>query len=483
MSYTQPTGEGSDRKILVMQVLKRVQPTPQQISVVRRIQTGASLIRGAAGSGKTTTALLALRAATGAAVNQLRNDGRLPANILVLAFNNSLRSYINAVAEDEMADYADDVRLFISTFDRWVLDTIDIGIMNRANEARLRLNQLASSFPRDINFIVDEVEYLLGRLPPEQLDEYITIRRSGRGGSPAMPNDVRRKLLDEVVNPYLDWKHENGVRDFNDLAVDMMRAQPDFKYDVIVVDEAQDLSANQMRAVMRHAADDATITIVTDSAQRIYPRGTPWAEAGIEIVPARSFRLSVNYRNTREITALAASLAAGINVDDDGNPPDPSACQREGRLPTLILGKFGRQLNYVIDRLRQIDLERETVGFLHLKGGGWFDDIREALADHGFAFCELQGAHEWPAGAANIGLCTFHSAKGLEFDHVFMIGLAAQHASYGEAPDDDRYDTHRRLVAMGVGRARKTVILGTKPGEDLPLLQAIPADLVEMVRL
>lgn len=252
---------------------------------------------------------------------------------------------------------------------------------------------------------------------------------------------------------------------------------------MIVVDEAQDLSANQLRSMMRHAADDATIMIVTDSAQRIYPRGTPWAEAGLIIAPGRSFRLSVNYRNTRPIATLAAAIATGLTIDDDGSLPDPAACQRDGPLPTLVLGKFGRQLGYAINRLHQIDLNIETVGFLHLKGGGWFDDIRDALSAGGFDFCELQGATEWPEGPANIGLCTFHSAKGLEFDHVFMIGLAGRHASYGDAPDDDRYDSHRRLVAMGVGRARQTVVLGTKPGEDLPLLGTISAAVVDRIQL
>jgi superfamily I DNA/RNA helicase len=466
-----------------MRVLKRVNPTPEQIAVVRRIQAGASLIRGAAGSGKTTTALLALRAATGAAVNQLRNEGLLPANVLVLTYNNSLRSYITAVAEDEMADYVDDVRLFISTFDKWALDSLGWGKVNRADAARGQLVRLANAFPRDTSFVVDEVEYLLGRLPPERLADYLVVERTGRGASPAMPRAVRKQLLDQVVEPYVNWKQANGARDFNDVAVGMMRAVPTFRYDVIVVDEAQDLSANQLRAVVRHAAADATVTIVTDSAQRIYPRGSPWAEAGIVIAPGRSFRLGVNYRNTRQIASLAASIANGLAVDDDGGLPNPAACGRDGPLPTLLLGKFRRQLDYVLGRLRQIDLCAETVGFLHLKGGGWFDDIREALIANGFNYCELQGATEWPEGTANIGLCTFHSAKGLEFDHVFMIGLAKDHAVYGEAPDDDRYETHRRLVAMGVGRARQTVVLGTKPSEDLPLLGTIPAAVVERIQL
>ncbi|WP_065322676.1 UvrD-helicase domain-containing protein [Tritonibacter mobilis] len=465
-----------------MQVLRRVRPTPEQIGIIRRIQSGASLIKGAAGSGKTTTALLALRAATGSAVNQLRNDGNLPASVLVLTYYNSLRSYITSVVEEEMADYADDVQLFVSTFDRWALDTLAEKMHNKT-AAQRRLRQLAINFPRDHAFVIDEVEYLLGRLHPDRLDDYLTMKRTGRGNSPAMPKELRKRLLVEVVTPYLEWKRVSGAQDFNDIAVEMMRKEPDFRYDVIIVDEAQDLSANQLRAIMRHAADDATITIIADTAQRIYPRGAPWAEAGIQTVPARSFRLRNNYRNTQEVAALAASIANGLPIDDDGSLPDPALCRRRGDVPRWVQGKFNKQLAYAITRLRQIDLTNETVGFLHLKGGGWFDDIRTALYANGFEFCELQGAREWPEGPENIGLSTFHSAKGLEFDHVFMIGLAAQHASYGTEPDDDRFDAHRRLIAMGVGRARQSVLLGSKPGEELPLLASIPENLVESVLL
>lgn len=467
----------------VMHVLRRVPPSPEQVSIIRRIQSGVSLIRGAAGSGKTTTALLALRAATGATVNQLRIDGLLPANVLVLTYNKSLRSYISAVAEGEMEDYADDVRLFISTFDKWALDTLGWARVERADDAAAHLRRLARAFPRDTAFTVDEVEYLMGRFPPDRLPDYVGAERTGRGISPAMPAAARRQLLGEVVEPYREWKRAAGARDFNDLTVAMIERDPAFRYDVIVVDEAQDLSTNQLRAVMRHAAPDATITIVTDSTQRIYPRGTPWSEAGIAIAPNRSFRLRTNYRNTKQIASLAASIARGLGVDEDGSLPDPAACRRDGPLPKLVLGRFSQQLAFVFERLRTIDLTRETVGFLHLKGGGWFDDVRSALALNGFGYCELQGAGIWPEDDANIGLSTFHSAKGLEFDHVFMIGLAASHASYGDEPDDDRYDAHRRLVAMGIGRAKQTVVLGTKPGEDLPVLGTIDRAVIEEVTL
>ncbi len=199
------------------------------------------------------------------------------------------------------------------------------------------------------------------------------------------------------------------------------------------------------------------------------------------ISPNRSFRLSRNYRNTREIAALARSIAQGIAMDDDGSLPDPNACTRHGDLPTILKGRFSGQLAYVMERLAAIDLENETVCFLHLKGRGWFDNIRIDLTKIGYNYCELQGASDWPEDDANIGLCTLHSAEGLEFNHVFMIGLAQSHASYGNAPDDDRYESLRRLLAMGVGRARTSVYLGTKPGEALAALDVIdPALVVEI---
>ena len=121
-------------------------------------------------------------------------------------------------------------------------------------------------------------------------------------------------------------------------------------------------------------------------------------------------------------------------MDDDGSLPDPDACARSGPLPTVLKGRFASQLAYAVAKLAQIDLKNETVGFLHLKGGGWFDEIRTALTVSGNNYCELQGVNDWPENDTNIGLCTLHSAKGLEFDHVFMIGLAQSHASYGNAP-------------------------------------------------
>jgi superfamily I DNA/RNA helicase len=440
------------------------------------------LIRGAAGSGKTSTALTALRASTGSVVNVLRNADQLPAKVLVLTYNNSLKGYVSTVARDELSDLAADVQLYVETFDKWAHRSLGWAGLD-IREAENKLLQLAAPFPRDRTFVLDEVRYVLGRFSEAELGQYPSCQRTGRGNSPAMPALVRQRLLDEVIKPYIEWKTSSGVRDFTDLANAMALADPEVTYDVIVVDEAQDLSAIQLRCVARHSAPDAAITIVTDTAQRIYPRGTVWAETGLPVTANRSFRLTQNYRNTREIASLAASVANGLLVDDDGSIPNPTLCTRSGEKPTFIWGTFPEQAEWVVGKLKAIDLEQETVGFLHLKGGGWFDCLRSTLTDNGLDFCELQGVGTWPEHGSNIGISTFHSAKGLEFDHVFMIGLTQQNASYGEGDDDDRLLSLRRLVTMGIGRARNSLVVGMERGDELRLLDDIDRSLIDEIEL
>jgi DNA helicase IV len=454
-----------------MRTLRSVIPTPEQLAILSRTRLGIELIRGAAGSGKTTTSLLRLKSLIGLFLNRRRRENdNTSLRVLVLTYNRTLRGYIEELTTKQAASYQG-VDLQIETFGRWARSALSNPVIVDDYSREGMILGLGAKLCLTPAFLLDEVDYVLGRFLPAELDKYLTARRLGRGPSPRMEKVQRQTLLDEVIKPYQIWKLDRRRSDWNDLAVELTRHKLTVPYDIIIADETQDFSANQVRAIVNQLASVHSLTFVLDSAQRIYARGFTWQEAGITIRPENIGHLKGNYRNTVEIAKLAASLIEGLPLDDDGTLPDFKACTAHGPLPTVIRGRFGQQIDYVINQLnKNVNLKDESVAFLHPQGGGWFDETRRRLRAEGLSYVEMTRKSDWPQGVENIGLSTLHSAKGLEFDHVVIVGLNAEVTVHGQEADDDRLITLRRLLAMGIGRARKSVILGYKRGEASKLI-------------
>lgn len=468
-----------------MRTLGRVVPTPEQLTVIDNPDPGFWLIKGAAGSGKTTTALLRLRFLVRYWRERHASLGLVrPVRVLVLTFNRTLRGYIAELAEQQVpAGEAVDIE--ISTFGFW-----SSGLLGRAlledEPQRAALRRLAAGIlPWQEDFLLSEVGYVQGLYMPEARTAYLTSERTGRGRKPTVTREQRVILLDQVLAPYDEWKTERGVVDWNDLAVELARKPRTDPYDIVVVDEAQDFSANQVRAVVRHLAeDDFTCTFIRDTTQRIYPNVFVWRDVEVEFSPGHSRHLEKNYRNTAEIAAFARPLVQGIERGEDDSLPDFSRADRAGRRPVVLRGKYSDQLEWAIGYLRDGVLgSEETVAFLHPKGGGWFSFLRRRLNDEDIDWTSLTRETEWPSGSEQVALSTMHSAKGLEFDHVVILGFNAEVVQHGDGDDDGRLDSQRRLLAMAVGRARESVVVGYKPSDASRLIEFLDPETYEAINV
>ena len=120
---------------------------------------------------------------------------------------------------------------------------------------------------------------------------------------------------------------------------------------------------------------------------------------------------------------------------------------------------------------KQVDLREASVAFLKPRAGKWFDSLRSELRACGFGFADITREADWPEGPDNIALSTFHSAKGLEFDYVFILGFNDENTPYADENVDDEVFVLRRLLAVAVARARTAVILGYKPKEESRLVR------------
>lgn len=454
-----------------MKPLGVVTATPEQLTVIEDPTPGYWLIRGAAGSGKTTTALLRLKFLVRLWRERRKDLGiEEPVRVLVLTFNRTLRGYIESLADQQIALGAD-VSLEVETFGHWAMSLVNRAVMDSTDRTRrlITLAEQAGGFPWETRFLVGEVDYVLGRFLPSNIDRYMLSERTGRGQAPRVDRTSRQRLFDAVIRPYCDWKVREALWDWNDLAVSLATKRLGPLYNVVVVDEAQDFSANQVRAVAKQLANDHVTTFIRDSAQRIYPNSFTWRDGGITIPQAQNKKLDINYRNTKQIAAFARPLLEGVETVEDSTLPDFTNCVRDGPAPVVVRGYYRQQLDWAIGYLRSGQIGGdETVAFLHPRG--WFRDLKARLDAEGLPWAAIIRTPEWPDGPEQIVLSTMHSAKGLEFDHVIAIGYNAEVVTHGEGPHDALLDEHRRLLAMSVGRARMSLTVGYKPDDVSALI-------------
>ena len=467
-----------------LRALGKIHPTAEQLPILADSGTGFRVIRGAAGSGKTTTAILRLRQLCAARISRQRRLGsQEPVRVLVLTFNRTLRGYVMELVQEQIAGQ-EGVDITLETFGHWALTLVGPRRILEPGESRGHLARLLRrvGISRNVDYFVDEIEYIMGRFLPAERIAYLNAERTGRGRAPAIPRSLRVRLLSEVVEPYAELKTRDGLFDWSDIAVEAA-SMGDHRYDVVVVDETQDLSANQVRAILRHLHEDHSTTFIIDAMQRIYPQSFRWQEVDIVVRPQIVYTLSENHRNTSQTACLASSLVADMTVEEDGVRPDAQSCRRSGEVPHVVVGRYSAQLQYMLDRVLPFLEAGETVAILQPRGGGWFDFAKQALRERQIDYCVLTRNPDWPSGAEQVALSTLHSAKGLEFDHVLLPGLNSEVTPHGDEEGDGVLDALRRLVAMGIGRARRNVIIGYKPREGSSLVKLFPPDAYTLVNV
>lgn len=434
--------------------------TGKQQEVLALPAKGHIVVLGTAGSGKTTIAL-----------HRARHLANIPGSgrILLVTFNRALVGYMKGI------DYIQSSKLTVENYHRFARGYLNArgkmpkwnGILSpeqkecyigQALEKLKVEHPEESTLKRPREFFVDEITFI-ERFGFNNLAEYREAERIGRASSNIKREN--RKWIYAVYEEYQTLRQTDEPRyDWDDLALYVFRElQEDDsarRYTHIIVDEGQDFSPMMIKSLVAATAQGGSFTFFGDVAQQIYGSRLSWRDSGI--TTNRIWRFDVNYRNPESIAAFAAAITETKYWRQDRDMVEATSQIAEGPKPILV--KFSsreREMSWVVQQA----IDRGKIASAVIVCRNWTDisAFSQALRVQGCNAVEINKDTPGYANEKEVYLTTYHSVKGMEFDHVFIPNLTED-----KLPDpdvvsravskEDAYADEIKLLYVAVTRSR-----------------------------
>jgi superfamily I DNA/RNA helicase len=466
-----------------------IQLKGEQLRILQLPLKGPVLIKGSAGSGKTTLAV--------ARAQHLANsvpDLFGPNSVGVFTYTNPLVNFVATLIGTGPQNRAILVKTFHSFAYRFirlyrrgkvatVLDNERLSIISSVLSS-MRLGGKQRIFEKPVDFFSEEIRWLKGRRILD-LDTYVKTPRTGRGHADKVTMSSKQDIW-QVFEHYRKRLADSGSLDFDDYALvmlDIIDSDVTFAapFTHVVVDEAQDLSQAQLLAISKLVKPEHnSISLVADTAQMIYRSGFSWSALGFQVRGGRSVELKINYRNTRQIAEAALSLLQKEGSNDYTIQILPT---REGPKPRLMLVPRGQTLATVMGVVSSFVIKNESCVVLHRSRKG-LGEVHGYISKH-LPVTRIERRTKTINPGCGLYATTMHSVKGLEFDHVVLVEV-----NEGVIPSLSGVDTddvagmisvERNLLYTSMTRARLTLTLIASEHGKSRLIDDIAQETLETI--
>ncbi|MDR0701024.1 MAG: UvrD-helicase domain-containing protein, partial [Azoarcus sp.] len=446
---------------------------PAQRQAVERDYNGPVRISGSAGTGKTIVALHR--------VNQLLRQ-KEDALVLLTTFSEPLAKALNnklyCLLRDDRPRLAD--RVTISALDALALRLYQYRFKAQLvllDEETLRgvMREVSSAIPEhkfQLSFLLSEWRELVDAWQLDHWEAYRDVKRLGRK---TRLSEAQRRMIWRIferVNTRLRTLGVMSMAGVLTRLAEHFSTQDKMPYDYIVVDEAQDLSIAQLRflaALGRHR-DDA-LFFTGDIGQRIFQPAFSWKTLGVDI-RGRARTLTVNYRTSHQIRALADRLLNPEISDADGNIERRSGTVSlfNGVEPLIRMEKTPKaEIAAAADWLKaQIaaGIRPREIG-VFVRSEQEIERAKQALEAAAIPRVVLDERILLQDNAASIS--SMHLAKGLEFRAVAVMACdedvlpsSGRLASAADESDlREVQETERQLFYVACTRARDALFISS----------------------
>lgn len=432
---------------------------PDQQRIVDRDFDGPALLRGVSGSGKTS--VLIHRA--------LRLARRYPGErILVITLNPTLggllrrligsgfagveRSRVEAISIYDFARRLVErcAPELVKSYDQKSGEDLTAAWTDwcekqkRSNRCRALMDGLESweRGPSDPwMYLADEFRWIQGGFPPATRSDYLRTDRSGRiipfpkanesKGTSSFPRDIRQQVLHWLG----DWEHYlrvGGLCGFEEMTSRALgfeshiRRHADLRYRAVLVDEVQDLSANELALLASIPADPRNgLFVVGDPIQKVFAKRFATKPARLNF-SGRTVVLRKNYRNTRQVLVAADRVVSPFRehaASSEGEYIAPEFAIRSGPRPVLLEAKSREDqlcAAMSICKQRTEALRSETcIASPDLVTLGWCEEALSALGIP----CVPLTPHDNPL-ATGVKLAFLDDVKGFEFRTMILLDIS-----------------------------------------------------------
>lgn len=319
----------------------------------------------------------------------------------------------------------------------------------------------------------------------------------------------REQFIKHVIKALFLCKESRQVVDFDDMIWFPFVFRLNVgKFDVVFVDEAQDLNAAQIAMVLSAIKPDGRIIAVGDPAQSIYQFRGADSEAipnFINKLKAKTLPLSVTYRCPKKVVALAQEIVPDIEAFENSPDGEVSDLAADDLLKTVRPGDFvlsrtnAPLIKYCLQLLKAgvpANIQGRDVGasllyfikksktktvldFIKYVNSWRDQEVRRLLTEKRdtticidkaeclLNLCEgtltikdlketIESLFNDTDDSAKVIFSTTHKAKGLERDRVFVLAGTYRKGNGGEEDN---------LWYVAVTRAKKELYLVRKPSK------------------
>ncbi len=425
---------------------------PNQESIVTATFRGPARVLGGAGTGKTVVAM-----------HRARHLAKLYPNekVLFTTYNRNLATNISELLKGLCGPEGE--RIEVANIHAWAMRYArrELGEPKVVNDAQAeaawnvavgQADQTLDWTRKDYESEWDEVVQFFG---VDSLERYLKASRTGCSKSLKRAERAQVWKVLAAFRAELDRQKLVCWADVIRRVRMHLESAGEKPYRAIIVDEAQDIDAEEWR-LLRALAPEAenSLFITGDAHQRIYGKPVALSQFDIQI-RGRSRRLKLNYRTTEQVLRWATEFVQSEEIDDlDGGTDNTIGYRSVHSGPEPELKSFAspkQEAAFLIDRIRDLatDTPLEEIAIV-AKFKNRVNHYARCLQDAGLDHTVLDGDKP----GTGVRVATMHRVKGLEFSHVLidLTGTGGQELS----PRD------RSLLYVAATRCRKTLTVLNK---------------------